>query len=52
LKRTGRVIGQIDILIAAIPISLGDCAVVSSDKDMVVIPGLVVENWREEVTEG
>jgi tRNA(fMet)-specific endonuclease VapC len=48
LKRTGRVVGQIDILIAAIAISLGDCTVVSSDKDMVVIPGLLVENWRGE----
>jgi len=49
LKRAGRVIGQIDILIAAIAISLGDCIVVSNDKDMLVIPGLTVENWREEV---
>jgi tRNA(fMet)-specific endonuclease VapC len=47
LKRQGRVIGQIDILIAAIAISFGDCIVVSNDKDMLVIPGLVVENWRE-----
>jgi tRNA(fMet)-specific endonuclease VapC len=51
LKRTGRVIGQIDVLIAAIAISFGDCAVVSNDKDMLVIPGLVVVNWREEAKE-
>jgi tRNA(fMet)-specific endonuclease VapC len=44
LKRKGRVIGQIDILIASIAISFGDCIVVSNDKDMLVIPGLVVEN--------
>jgi tRNA(fMet)-specific endonuclease VapC len=52
LKRVGRVIGQIDILIAAIAISLGDCTVVSHDKDMLAIPGLPVENWREEVPDG
>lgn len=49
LKRGGRVIGQIDILIVAIAISLGDCTVVSHDKDMLAIPGLPVVNWREEV---
>ncbi len=48
LKRTGRVIGQIDILIAAIAISLGNCTVVSNNKDMRVVPGLTVENWRED----
>jgi tRNA(fMet)-specific endonuclease VapC len=47
LKRSGRVIGQIDLLVAAIAISLGDCTVVSNDKDMLAVPGLNVENWRE-----
>jgi tRNA(fMet)-specific endonuclease VapC len=47
MKRTGRVIGQIDLLVAAIATSLGDCTVVSNDKDMLCIPGLSVENWRE-----
>jgi tRNA(fMet)-specific endonuclease VapC len=52
LKRAGRVMAQIDILIPAIAISLGDCTVVSSDKDMLATAGLVVENWREKVTGG
>ena len=46
LKRAGRVVGPMDMLIAAIALTLGDCAVVSTDADMLAIPGLTVENWR------
>jgi tRNA(fMet)-specific endonuclease VapC len=46
LKRSGRVIGPMDILIAAISSTLSDCVVVSTDADMRAIPGLTVENWR------
>jgi tRNA(fMet)-specific endonuclease VapC len=46
LKRSGRVIQQIDIQIAAIALSLGSCTVVTTDSDLAAMPGLVVENWR------
>jgi tRNA(fMet)-specific endonuclease VapC len=45
LQKTGRIIGKIDIQIAAIALSLGNTIVVSSDSDFGAIPGLTVENW-------
>jgi tRNA(fMet)-specific endonuclease VapC len=45
LKRIGRTIQQIDIQIAAIARTLGDCTVVSADTDLTAVPGLTVENW-------
>jgi tRNA(fMet)-specific endonuclease VapC len=45
LKRTGRPIGKIDMLIAAIALSLGTTTVVSADHDLTAVPGLTVENW-------
>ncbi|SRR5216683_6984613 len=45
LKRIGRNMQQIDIQIAAIARTLGNCTVVSSDTDLAAVPGLTVENW-------
>jgi tRNA(fMet)-specific endonuclease VapC len=45
LRRIGRPMQQIDIQIAAISLSLGNCTVVSSDSDLSAVPGLTVENW-------
>jgi tRNA(fMet)-specific endonuclease VapC len=45
LRRTGRSMQQIDIQIAAIALTLGNCTVVSSDSDLSAVPGLTVENW-------
>jgi tRNA(fMet)-specific endonuclease VapC len=45
LRRAGRPIGKIDMLIAAIALSLGKTTVVSADSDLTAIPGLTVENW-------
>ena len=45
LKRLGRPMQQIDVQIAAIALSLGNCAVVSADSDLLAVPGLTVENW-------
>lgn len=45
LKRMGRPMQQIDIQIAAIAMSLGNCVVVTTDSDMLAIPGLQTENW-------
>jgi tRNA(fMet)-specific endonuclease VapC len=36
---------QIDMQIAAIAFSLGNCTVVSTDSDLADVPGLKVENW-------
>jgi tRNA(fMet)-specific endonuclease VapC len=45
LKKTGRLMQQVDIQIAAIALTLGDCTVVSGDRDLTAIPSLKVENW-------
>jgi tRNA(fMet)-specific endonuclease VapC len=45
LKRTGRPMQQVDIQIAAIALTLGNCTVVTSDSDLSAVPGLRVENW-------
>jgi len=45
LKRIGRPIQQIDMQIAAIAFSLGNCTVVSGDSDLAAVPGLTVVNW-------
>jgi tRNA(fMet)-specific endonuclease VapC len=45
LKRMGRPMQQIDIQIAAIALTLGDCTVVTFDSDLSAVPGLSVENW-------
>ena len=45
LRRTGRPIGTMDMLIAAIALTLGNTTVISSDKDLTAVPGRTVENW-------
>ena len=45
LRRIGRPMQQIDVQIAAIALSLGNCTVVSADSDLADVPGLTVENW-------
>ena len=47
LRRIGRPMQQIDIMVAAIAFTLGNCRVISNDTDLVAIPGLKVENWAE-----
>jgi tRNA(fMet)-specific endonuclease VapC len=46
LRRIGRPMQQIDIMIAAIALSLGHCTVITDDTDLSAVPGLRVENWR------
>jgi tRNA(fMet)-specific endonuclease VapC len=48
LKREGRPVGPMDVLIASIALTLPNCVVVSKDTDFQAIPGLTVENWRNE----
>lgn len=45
LERLGRRMQTIDMMIAAIALSMGDTVVISSDTDMLAVPGLPVENW-------
>ncbi|HUE71987.1 MAG TPA: type II toxin-antitoxin system VapC family toxin [Pirellulaceae bacterium] len=45
LRRSGRIIGQIDVQIAAIALNLGNCTLVTADSDFAAIPGLTIENW-------
>lgn len=47
LKTIGRPMGQNDIMIAAIALSLGNTTVVTMDGDLAAVPGLSVENWAE-----
>jgi tRNA(fMet)-specific endonuclease VapC len=45
LRRAGRPMQTVDMMIAAIALSLGNCTVVSSDSDLSAVPRLDVENW-------
>jgi tRNA(fMet)-specific endonuclease VapC len=45
LKRIGRPMQQVDLMIAAVAFALGSCTVVSADSDLAAVPGLAVENW-------
>jgi tRNA(fMet)-specific endonuclease VapC len=45
LRSSGRTIQTVDLMIAAIAITLGNCRVITSDSDLSAIPGLNVENW-------
>jgi tRNA(fMet)-specific endonuclease VapC len=45
LRRMGRPMQQIDMMLAAVAFSLGNCTVVSDDTDLAAVPGLAVENW-------
>ena len=47
LRRRGRIIPQIDLQIAAIALSLGNCTVVTKDSDFQAIPGLDIEDWSK-----
>ena len=45
LRRSGRRIQQVDMMIAAIALTLGNCTVVTADSDLSAVPGLAIENW-------
>jgi tRNA(fMet)-specific endonuclease VapC len=48
LRRIGRPMQQVDTMIAAVAFALGNCTVVSGDRDVMAIPGLTVENWAAQ----
>jgi tRNA(fMet)-specific endonuclease VapC len=45
LRRRGRPMQIPDIQLTAVALTLGNCTVVSSDSDLLAVPGLSVENW-------
>jgi tRNA(fMet)-specific endonuclease VapC len=45
LRLLGWPMQQVDMMIAAIARTLGDCTVVTTDSDLAAVPGWVVENW-------
>lgn len=45
LRRAGRTIQTVDLMLAGVAFALGNCTVVSSDTDFDGIPSLNVENW-------
>ncbi|HET6575775.1 MAG TPA: type II toxin-antitoxin system VapC family toxin [Fimbriiglobus sp.] len=45
LRRIGRTMGIVDVQLAAVALTLGNCTVVSTDSDLSAVPGLAVENW-------
>src|SRR5947209_6034284 len=45
LRRTGRPIGQNDMMIADIARTICNCTVVTMDTDLAFVPGLTVEDW-------
>jgi len=47
LRQLGRPMQQIDIQIATIALTVGNCTVLSSDSDLAAVPGLTVENWAK-----
>jgi tRNA(fMet)-specific endonuclease VapC len=46
LRRVGRAMQQVDMQVAAIALTMRQCTVVSSDTDLLAVPGLSVENWK------
>jgi tRNA(fMet)-specific endonuclease VapC len=47
LRHFGRMIQQIDIQIAAVALTLGNCTVVTKDRDFQAIPNLDIEDWSK-----
>lgn len=45
LRRAGRPMQVMDMMVAAVATPLGQCTVVSSDSDLSAVTGLDVENW-------
>ena len=45
LRRSGRPMPAMDIQIAAVALTLGNCTLVTKDSDFAAIPGLSTEDW-------
>ena len=47
LRRRGRPMQLIDVMIAAVALSLSNCVVVTTDSDFSAVPGLNVVDWTK-----
>lgn len=47
LRRNGRPMQVIDMMVAATARTLTDCIVVTTDSDLSAVPGLKVEDWTK-----
>jgi tRNA(fMet)-specific endonuclease VapC len=45
LRKLGRPMQVVDVMVAAIAMTLGNCTVVTTDHDLESVPKLSVENW-------
>jgi tRNA(fMet)-specific endonuclease VapC len=45
LKRRGRIMQTMDVMIASIALGLPNCVVITTDSDFSTIPSLVTANW-------
>lgn len=45
LLRVGRPMQVIDVIVAAVALTLGNCTVVGKVGDLAAVPGPTVENW-------
>ncbi len=45
LRRRGRPMQAIDIMLAAVAMTIDDCVVITTDSDLSAVPGLPVANW-------
>lgn len=52
VRRRGKTIQVIDMMVAAIAMTLQNCIVVSTDSDFLNVSGLKIENWSETLVEG
>jgi tRNA(fMet)-specific endonuclease VapC len=50
LRRRGRPMQVVDVMVAAIASTFSDCIVITRDSDLLAIPGLRVENWMTNST--
>jgi tRNA(fMet)-specific endonuclease VapC len=46
LRRRGRKMQVVDMMIAAIALSMENCVVVTTDSDLLAVPDLTVEDWE------
>ena len=47
LRRRGRIMQVVDMMVAAIAMSLQNCTVVTTDSDLSAMPGLSVVDWSK-----
>jgi tRNA(fMet)-specific endonuclease VapC len=45
LRRSGRPMQSIDLMLASVALSIGNCTVITTDSDLESVPGLSVERW-------